>query len=54
MVNHMSISQDVYLGYSQNDELSVYCSISSGILFSNVIFIFLNLYILFRLKNHLN
>ena len=34
----MSISQDVYLGYSQNDDLSVYCSFSSGILFSNVSF----------------
>lgn len=37
LVNHISISQDLYMGHNVNPKESIYCSLSSGILFSNSI-----------------
>lgn len=43
MLNHISITQDLYMGYSANDRFSIYCSLTTGILFSNVSDIFFNI-----------
>ncbi|CAF0897050.1 unnamed protein product [Brachionus calyciflorus] len=34
LVNHLSMSQDLYMGYVENKKESIYCSLSSGIIFS--------------------
>ncbi len=35
-VDHISISQDLYMGFASADKYSLYCNIESGILFSYV------------------
>lgn len=36
-INHISISQELYMGFSLAANYSLYCSLASGIIFSNVL-----------------
>lgn len=38
LIDHVSITQDLYMGYSLEDQYSLYCSLNAGILLSNVSF----------------